>query len=68
MKVTKRYQSQLLPRRSYKPSRTLRINPGTKLTFVFRPVRFGVKPKITTYEHQTDRVQVHRDGCAPEGA
>lgn len=67
MKVTKRYQSQLLPRRSYKPSRTLRIQPGTKLTFVFRPVRFGVKPQITTREDQTDRVRAGGDGVPPGG-
>lgn len=46
MKFTTRYQSQLLPRRSYKPNRVLRIKPATKLSFSFRPVRFGVKPKI----------------------
>jgi hypothetical protein len=46
MKFTTRYQSQLLLRRSYKPNRILRIKPATKLNFTFRPVRFGVKPKI----------------------
>jgi hypothetical protein len=49
MKFVRRYQSQLLFRKSYKPNRVIRIRP-TKLQFTFRPVRFGVKPKITTYE------------------
>ena len=40
---------QLLPRRSYKPSRVIRIRP-VKVRFDFRPVRFGIKPKITSYE------------------
>ena len=48
MKPVIRYQSQLLLRRSYKPNR-IRIKPA-KLTFVFRPVRFGLKPQIKTYE------------------
>jgi len=43
MKPVIRYQSKLLLRRSYKPIR-LRINRA-KLTFVFRPARFGVKPQ-----------------------
>ena len=46
MKPVLRYQSQLLFRKSYKPNR-LRIKPA-KLSFVFRPVRFGVKPQIKT--------------------
>ena len=49
MKPVLRYQSQLLFRRSYKPNRVLRIRP-VKLRFSFRPVRFGVKPQITSYE------------------
>jgi hypothetical protein len=51
MKPVTRYQSKLLFRRSYKPIR-IRIKP-TKLTFVFRPVRFGAKPTITTYESES---------------
>lgn len=47
MRSTKRYQSQLLPRWSYKPNRRLRIRP-VKLKFSFRPVRFGMKPQINT--------------------
>jgi hypothetical protein len=51
MKPVTRYQSKLLLRRSYKPIR-IRIKP-TKLIFVFRPARFGVKPQIKTYECDT---------------
>ena len=47
MKPVIRYQSQLLFRKSYKPSRAIRIRP-VKLNFVFRPLRFGVKPQIKT--------------------
>ena len=46
MKPVIRYQSQLLFRKSYKPNR-IRIKPAK---FEFRPVRFGVKPQIKTYE------------------
>ena len=46
MKPVLRYQSQLLFRKSYKPDRVLRIKPAVTLNFVFRPVRFGVKPQI----------------------
>jgi hypothetical protein len=41
-----RYQSKLLFRKSYKPNRVLRIRPVPKLSFVFRPSGFGLKPKI----------------------
>ena len=54
MKPVIRYQSQLLFRKGYKPNRILRIRPTAKLSFVFRPVRFGLKPQIKTYECQTD--------------
>ena len=47
MKPVMRYQSQLLFRRSYKPSRILRIRPVARLNLVFRPAnRFGAKPQI----------------------
>lgn len=49
MKPVLRYQSQLLFRKSYKPNRVIRIRP-VKLNFSFRPVRFGLKPQIKTYE------------------
>ena len=48
MKPVLRYQSQLLIRKSYKPDR-IRIKPA-KVILTFRPVRFGMKPKITSYE------------------
>ena len=48
MKPVIRYQSQLLRRRSYKPSRAIRIRP-VKVRIVFRPARFGIKP-TTSYE------------------
>ncbi len=48
MRYTIRYQSQLLPRRSYKPNRVIRIRPARRLNLVFRPVRrFGAKPQLT---------------------
>ena len=47
MKIARRYQSQLLYRRSYKPDRVIRIRPTAKVNIVFRPVnRFGAKPKL----------------------
>ncbi len=51
MKPVLRYQSQLLFRKSYKPNRVLRIRP-VKLSFSFRPVRFGLKPQIKSHESQ----------------
>jgi hypothetical protein len=41
-----RYRSQWLFRKGHKSKRVLRIKPVTKLNFVFRPVRFGLKPQI----------------------
>jgi hypothetical protein len=49
MKPVLRYQSQLLFRKNYKPNRIIRIRP-VKLSFSFRPTRFGLKPQIKTYE------------------
>jgi hypothetical protein len=46
MKPVTRYQSKLLVRRSFKPNRVIRIRLAPKLTFVFRPVGFGLKPQI----------------------
>ena len=49
MKSIVRHQSQLLLRRSYKPTRAIRIRPIGKLNIVFRPAkRFGMKPQLTT--------------------
>ena len=53
MKPVLRYQSKLLFRKSYKPSRVIRIRPTAKFKFVFRPTRFGLKPSIETYECET---------------
>jgi len=50
MKPVLRYQSQLLFRKSYKPNRVIRIRPSAKLRFSFRPVGFGLKPQIKSYE------------------
>ena len=47
MKPVIRYQSQLLFRKSYKPSRLMRIRPVPKPSVTFRPMRrFGVKPQL----------------------
>ena len=47
MKSVLRYQSQLLFRKSYKPSRLIRIRSAAKPSVTFRPVRcFGVKPQL----------------------
>lgn len=37
MRPITRYQSQLLYRRSYKPSRVIRVRPGMKISRLFRP-------------------------------
>jgi hypothetical protein len=52
MKPVIRYQSQLLFRKSYKPSRVIRIRPAAKLNPVFRPSRAG--PENKNYECKTD--------------
>ena len=47
MKPIMRYQSQLLFRRSYKPSRAIRFRSTPRLNLMFRPVRrFGAKPRL----------------------
>jgi hypothetical protein len=52
LKPILRSRSQMLFRRSIQPKRILRIRPA-KLKFIFRPTRFGVKPKIKLHECQT---------------
>ena len=48
MRPATRYQSQLLPRRSYKLDRVMRIRPTRRLNLLFRAVnRFGSKPRLT---------------------
>ena len=49
MKPVIRYQSLLLPRKSYKPARVLRISP-VRIKLTFRPVGFGIKPKLNVQE------------------
>jgi len=51
MKFVLRYQSRLLPRRSYKPNRVIRIRPVPRLNLVFRLARAG--PQIKLYECET---------------
>ena len=41
MRITHRFQSQLLYRKSYKPSRVLRIRLSPKPGMTFRPTRAG---------------------------
>ena len=48
MKPVILYQSKLPVRRSFKPNRVIRIRLAPKVTFVFRPVGFGLKPEIKT--------------------
>ena len=52
MKAVIRYRSQLLFRKSYKPSRVLRIRPARKVALVVRPARAG--PQNQTYEYEID--------------
>jgi hypothetical protein len=46
MKPIIRYHNQLLFFKSYKPNRSIRNKPATRLNFIFRPVRFGLKPRL----------------------
>jgi hypothetical protein len=56
MKSLIRYRSQLLFRESYKPTCAIRIRPGTKLNFLFRPVKqFGAKPQLVTVSQLKSR-------------
>ena len=52
MKPVIRYRGQLLFRKSYKPSRVIRIRLAPKAALVVRPARAG--PQINTYEYTTD--------------
>ena len=52
MKPVIRYRSQLLFRKSYKPSRVIRIRLARKAALVVRPAR--ASPQINTYEYATD--------------
>jgi hypothetical protein len=56
MKPIMRYQSQLLFRRSYKPSRVIRFRPTLRMNLTFRPVRrFGAKPRLEIVPHVESR-------------
>lgn len=46
MQPVLRYRSQWLFHKSHKPNRVIRIKPAAKLNFIFRPVRFGLKPQF----------------------
>ncbi len=47
MRPVIRYQSQLLYRKSYKPSRVIRIRATAQPNVTFRPMRrFGLKPQL----------------------
>ena len=52
MKPIIRYRSQLLFRKSYKPSRAIRSRPARKAALGVRPARAG--PQINTYEYETN--------------
>ena len=52
MKPVIRYRSQLLFRKSNKPSRVIRIRPAQKAALVVWPARAG--PQLNTYEYTTD--------------
>jgi len=56
MRPVIRYQSKLLFRKSYKPSRVVRIRPAMKFNITFRPAGFGLKPKIVNTKTQSHTV------------
>ena len=46
MKPVIRYRNQLLFCKSYQSNRVIRIKPAGKVSFTFRRVRFGLKPRF----------------------
>jgi hypothetical protein len=52
MKSVIHYRSRWLFRKSYKPSRVIRIRPAQKATLVVRPAPAG--PQINMYEYSID--------------
>lgn len=50
MRPVIRYRNQLLFRKSVESNRIIRIKPAGKINFIFRPVGFGMKPRIKSYE------------------
>ena len=53
MKPVIRYRNQLLFRKGYNPNRVIRIKPAGRLNFVFRPLGFGLKPRIYRFPSGT---------------
>ncbi len=53
MKPVIRYRSQMLFRKSYKPSRVIRIRPAQKAALVVRPARAG--PQLGETQSRTMR-------------
>jgi len=43
------YRNQMLFRKSYESNRVIRIKPAGRINFIFRPVGFGLKPKIVRH-------------------
>jgi len=66
MRPVKRYQSQLLPRRSYKPNRFNRNQPAQKPNLLFGPIRAG--PELIIYEFESYPVEFRRPGGAVQSA
>lgn len=46
MKPVIRYRNQLLFLKSCEANRVIRIKPAGRINFIFRPMGFGLKPKI----------------------
>jgi hypothetical protein len=66
MRPVIRYQSQLLPRRSYKPNRFNRNRPVAEPNLLFGPVRAG--PALSLYEYESYPVEFRRSGGALQNA
>ncbi len=60
MRLVTRYQSQLLPRRSYKPSRFNRNRLARKPNRLFGSIRAG--PEIIIYEFESYTVEFRQNG------
>ena len=66
MRIVNRYQSQLLPRRSYKPSRLNRNRLAPKPNRVFGSIRAG--PEITVYEFESYPIEFRQNGRSAQSA
>ena len=60
MRLVTRYQSQLLPRRSYKPSRLTRNRLASKPNRLFGSIRAG--PKLIIYEFESYPIEFRQNG------